>query len=411
MKRNTKGITLIALVITVIILLILAGVAIGATVGNKGTIGQTHQATADAQKQSIVEKIQADLLTEKTKTGKTPTKSELINIIKENGYAKEEPGTDSFVSKDGEYEIKYEEITGWLRIMVGDTVDYTPDTVTEEEKSKLVSDLQKGLSEGYTGSVNNTSVNQKDFNWKVYNITDDSVELIADGATDDLVALSGVLGFTNGVYLLNEYCNLLYRNESVGATARSINIEDITNKLKTDENGKKIYENFQDYISYGETIQILSLVPKKWQEDKNENLSSLGTLKEYQNEDDAWDLNEIERELKQTYWSEDLEGQFISVNTREGSKSDYYEGVCGIDEDYWIASRYTYVFGDSVTSFGIRELRSSSYELAIYGTDLCYIDRIGGGGFQKVRPIVEIPINKIDLDGDYEANGNMWKLK
>ena len=156
MKRNTKGITLIALVITVIILLILAGVAIGATVGNKGTIGQTHQATADAQKQSIVEKIQADLLTEKTKTGKTPTKSELINIIKENGYAKEEPGTDSFVSKDGEYEIKYEEITGWLRIMVGDTVDYTPDTVTEEEKSKLVSDLQKGLSEGYTGSVNNT---------------------------------------------------------------------------------------------------------------------------------------------------------------------------------------------------------------------------------------------------------------
>lgn len=411
MKRNTKGITLIALVITVIILLILAGVAIGATVGNKGTIGQTHQATADAQKQSIVEKIQADLLTEKTKTGKTLTKSELINIIKENGYAKEEPGTDSFVSKDGEYEIKYEEITGWLRIMVGDTVDYTPDTVTEEEKSKLVSDLQKGLSEGYNGKIKNTSVNQKDFNWKVYNITDDSVELISDGITDDYIALYGVLGFTNGVYLLNEYCNVLYNNQSVRATARSMNIEDITDKLKTDENGKKVYEDFEDYIKYGETAQILSLVPKKWQEDKDENLSSSGTLREYQNEEEAWDFNEVERKLKQTYWSEDLEGQFISVNTREGSKSDYYEGVCGIDEDYWIASRYTYVFGDSVTSFGIRELRSSSYELAIYGTDLCYIDRIGGGGFQKVRPIVEIPINKIDLDGDYEANGNMWKLK
>ena len=85
--QQNRGITLIALAITIIILLILAGITIGSITGNKGTISQTHQATADAQKQSIVEKIQADLLTEKTKTGKTPTKSELINIIKENGYA------------------------------------------------------------------------------------------------------------------------------------------------------------------------------------------------------------------------------------------------------------------------------------------------------------------------------------
>ena len=323
--QQNRGITLIALAITIIILLILAGITIGSITGNKGTISQTHQATADAQKQSIVEKIQADLLTEKTKTGKTPTKSELIKIIKENGYAKEEPGTDSFISKDGEQEIKYNEITGWLRIMVGDTVDYTPDTVTEEEKSKLVSDLQKGLSEGYNGKIKNTSVNQKDFNWKVYNITDDSVELISDGITDDYIALYGVLGFTNGVYLLNEYCNLLYNNQSVGATARSMNIEDITDKLKTDENGKKVYEDFEDYIKYGETAQILSLVPKKWQEDKNENLSSSGTLKEYQNEDDAWDQNEIERNLKQTYWNEILEDEFITINTREENNSNFYE--------------------------------------------------------------------------------------
>lgn len=407
--QQNRGITLIALAITIIILLILAGITIGSITGNKGTISQTHQATADAQKQSIVEKIQADLLTEKTKTGKTPTKSELINIIKENGYAKEEPGTDSFVSKDGEYEIKYEEITGWLRIMVGDTVDYTPDTVTEEEKSKLVSDLQKGLSEGYNGKIKNTSVNQKDFNWKVYNITDDSVELISDGITDDYIALYGVLGFTNGVYLLNEYCNLLYNNQSVGATARSMNIEDITDKLKTDENGKKVYEDFEDYIKYGETAQILSLVPKKWQEDKDENLSSWGTLKEYQNEDDAWDQNEIERNLKQTYWNEILEDEFITINTREENNSNFYKEVCEMDEEYWLSSRYTYIFGDDLVSFGIRRLNGYSYE--INGTDLCYNDGTNGGAFFKVRPIVTIPINKINLNGDYEANGNMWKLK
>ena len=186
-------------------------------------------------------------------------------------------------------------------------------------------------------------------------------------------------------------------------------IEKNTTKKLEYEHILVIDEDFEDYIKYGETAQILSLVPKKWQEDKNENLSSLGTLKEYQNEDDAWDLNEIERELKQTFWSEDLEGQFISVNTREGSKSDYYEGVCGIDEDYWIASRYTYVFRDDLVSFGIRQF--IGYFLETYGTDLCYNNGTNSGGVLNVRPIVTIPINSIDLDGDYEANGNMWKLK
>lgn len=98
--KENKGITIIALVITVIILLILAGVTIGSITGNKGTIRQAHNSTESTQRQSIIQKIQADLLTEKTKTGNIPTKDDLINIIKEEGYAKGEPGENSFISKD-----------------------------------------------------------------------------------------------------------------------------------------------------------------------------------------------------------------------------------------------------------------------------------------------------------------------
>ena len=43
MKRNS-GITIIALVITIIVLLILAGITIGAITGNNGLIGQTQEA-------------------------------------------------------------------------------------------------------------------------------------------------------------------------------------------------------------------------------------------------------------------------------------------------------------------------------------------------------------------------------
>lgn len=98
--KQDKGITLIALAVTIIILLILAGITITSITGEKGTIEQAYNSTESAQRQSIIEKIQADLLTEKTKNGTIPTKDDLINIIKENGYAKGEPGEDSFISKD-----------------------------------------------------------------------------------------------------------------------------------------------------------------------------------------------------------------------------------------------------------------------------------------------------------------------
>ena len=48
-RRNTKGITLIALVITIIILIILAGVAINALVGENGIITQAQRAKEETQ--------------------------------------------------------------------------------------------------------------------------------------------------------------------------------------------------------------------------------------------------------------------------------------------------------------------------------------------------------------------------
>ena len=41
--RNQKGITLIALVVTIVVLLILAGVSIGTLTGDNGIIGQARE--------------------------------------------------------------------------------------------------------------------------------------------------------------------------------------------------------------------------------------------------------------------------------------------------------------------------------------------------------------------------------
>ena len=106
MKRKERGVTLIALVVTIVVLLILASIGIGAITSDNGVIKQS------AERESIIEKIEADLYTEKTKTGKTPSKNDLKELIKEKDFGTVNED-DSFTSKIGNYKIEFEEIEGW----------------------------------------------------------------------------------------------------------------------------------------------------------------------------------------------------------------------------------------------------------------------------------------------------------
>ena len=113
MYKKEKGITLIALVVTIIVTIILASITITALSGKKSTINQTTDIAESAQRESIIEKIEADLLQEKMKTGNMPTKDDLKTIIQENGYNEGTLEEDSFITKDGGYKIEYNEIIGW----------------------------------------------------------------------------------------------------------------------------------------------------------------------------------------------------------------------------------------------------------------------------------------------------------
>ena len=84
MQKNNKGITLIALVVTIIVMIILASITVTALTGKKSTINQATDTTENAQRESIIEKIEADLLQEKIKTGNMPTKEDLKTLIQEN---------------------------------------------------------------------------------------------------------------------------------------------------------------------------------------------------------------------------------------------------------------------------------------------------------------------------------------
>ena len=62
MLKNNKGITLIALVITIIVLLILAGVSIAMLTGNNGILTRANDAKTKNTYGEAVDKIKKDIL-------------------------------------------------------------------------------------------------------------------------------------------------------------------------------------------------------------------------------------------------------------------------------------------------------------------------------------------------------------
>lgn len=113
MRKREEGITLMVLIIMIIVLLILAGITLGSISNHNGVIEQSKEATQSAQRESIIEKIEADLYSEKTKTGKEQSKTVLKNIIVDNNYGTINEDDDSFTTKEGNYKINFSEIAGW----------------------------------------------------------------------------------------------------------------------------------------------------------------------------------------------------------------------------------------------------------------------------------------------------------
>ena len=59
--KNNKGITLIALVITIIVLLILAGISIAMLTGDNGLLTKANDAKSETSKAEVIERINMEL--------------------------------------------------------------------------------------------------------------------------------------------------------------------------------------------------------------------------------------------------------------------------------------------------------------------------------------------------------------
>ena len=330
---NEKAITLIALVVTIVILLILAGVTITMTLGQNGLFTRAREGRAAYEESEVRDDLSMlitqytwDKASEKTdkslgdylkENGATSVKAnadgttlevtykgytfkvnkdsgEIIGVSKaensgetqpapevvvsgvkvtedsagkgnnveqgkiaadsgkklyitftssiEGGTTTVSPAVPFEVSKNGSYKFtitgtvgsktytkeqtvtvnQYKAVTSAL---IGKIVSYTPNTPSTGY------DLSTAKS-GY-GSAQTIDGTYDPTTWKIMEVDENGniTKLLGIGAKD--VYFQGSTGYNNGVYLLNDICKSRYGNASLGATARSLTIEDIESRMNS----------------------------------------------------------------------------------------------------------------------------------------------------------------------------------
>ena len=376
--ERAKGITLIALIITIIILIILAGITIVALSGENGILRQAVKAKDKTEIAEIIDKAQVDVLGVQSENGGKISKEQLKTILEQ--YFKNVPNDYTIdtvlTAKDeyGKHEIQVSDIyKGSFSgesgsaisipegLEIGTTVNYNP-TGTYNWQAKYYSSDESDSNVTLDSSKSEYNINT----WKVFDINEETGEitLVPATATTGIVKLQGAQGYNNGVYLLNEACSYLYGNEEKGIKARSINIEDIEGKM-TDEALEEAHSFSIDEIKYKNQVpseyeQSSSYYPSIYAKeilsviDGNKNSSGLGMSEQISliEPTDGGAINGYMRatgiQPYLTMWMKDMQTAFKTVE----NNINYYNLICpeGTEQTYYVASR-SLIASDEVSIF------------------------------------------------------------
>ena len=295
--------------------------------------------------------------------------------------------------------------------LIGKIVDYKPNTPsTGYDLSKAKSG--SGIAQTIDGTYDPTT-------WKIMEVDENGniTKLLGIGSKN--VYLYGATGYNNGVYLLNDICKSRYGNASLGATARSLNIEDIESRMNS--NGIAARNGYKsETTQYGTTRKYTGsykTYPALYEQEKYAGVhrDSQGNLVEVsdvadgtqvitgsvdttaqskmnpngktQSEDvyttptaDTSKTASTTLTCTQTYY-------YMSSQSSYFDDSNFYRMIFGIGKVFWLASRYVYCDSSySYVGFGLRFVSYSN----LFGYSLFYSN---GGSYSynyRLAPVVSL---------------------
>ena len=434
--KESKGITLIALVITIIVLLILAGVTIATLTGDNGILTKTNN--AKAQTDEVAEReaigIAYNGAIAETKGGSVTAEglnSQFsINGTKATATANGdkikidfETGRSYTINAYGTVE-KYIDIAQYIK--VGDYINYNPTVTTKDgqtavEASKLTYTSPTGTAtehgNGYTstetggGQTFTATANTK---WRVLNINSDgTVELISENiiqtsaTTPSNFILQGARGYLYAEQELNEVCKIFGygygadtskgANYTVGGPtdtpitgkiegtgARSITIEDINKQAGITEADFTTLSS-----SYGNTAKpTVDIFYPTVNTTKGNSTTGISTTAGVKN-------------IKYTSYIY-TKSEIVDKNVQDMLYNGYY----------WLASRCIQP-ASSYSFFIVRGVGGYDYPntcCVCSGHTYKLIEN--DCGWYSVRPVVNLKSDIIDVETSSEYNGfKMWNLK
>ena len=351
--KNSKGITLVALVITIIILLILAGISISALT-NTGIFQKAKDAKQKSEDASLDQNTKLD---------------EYENEL------------DKYLPKQNENSLA-------KAVKVGDYVAYKPDEPDNNALTTLKTNL-KNYS-GASDNTTNSAIARDTLSWRVLDVdeTTGAVRLISAAPTSSKVTLRGYNGYNNAVKLLDDACSTLY-NSKLATKVQNLKIEDIQDKMK-EKDYSKLYSEYGKTPIQPENKKYPSILAQEKNQKVNEYEGTLDLSKQdnYINQTDVLEANSLE--LKITLWGKigETGPKVLTADDFEGDDGKIYSDMFCKDYTYWMSSRCIYADSDRA-GFIVRCVSSGG----VFANILYYSSgREDSGGF-AFRPVITLNSN------------------
>ena len=365
-----------ALVVTIVVLLILAGVSINLVLSNNGIIKKAQDAkTKTAEDQENMLK------------GMNQLADEIKNAIGEK------PKVDL---------SKYK---------IGDYVNYTYDTA----ENYVLTSATCGSSSNPADGIPQTT----GLKWRILNIDEakGTVDLISENPTGTSVSFQGALGYHNGPYLMNAICESQYSNSTLNVKARNISLLDMEKHLTPDGIvARNAYTNSNSGKKYGETKTYTdnnSHYPLLYDGQKgagvNVTEAEASTKIEQPNIDAGNDPYEESVETTspltdKTYKQADnkvltVTQTYYCIPINEANYGKAYK-VLNNSITYWVSAHYVST-GSSAASFGLRGVLADMSGDGMFGSGSSTY-----GGSSRLRPVVSLSSSL--LTG--EKTNDAWNL-
>ena len=385
--RKEKGITLIALVITIVILIILASVTIGFTFGENGLIGRAEQAAELTEVSTANEQMGlylAGVKMEELQGDGFRLADYLSNNIGNDGLE------DFYNNGDGYGQVSY---NGHNFLVNLDDYSYTYLGRSDGSVNRRIEQVLGNNNESVPGisMVEAGDIETEDLGWRVLSVNSNgSVNLIANRNTGFEVSISGINGYTNGVKALNEICSKLYGNLEINGekviSARSVNIEDFYDVT---------YKVGKEYT----TTKIQPTINKT--DNANEKFSS-DQITDYV---DPSNTSGAQASNTQMLVSE----TGMTIKTINSRKAKETESMINTNNNYWLATRNVYSTWDSQNNTvpDSEDVRYEQYQIIYIRADGAYanhiIFRVDGHNTTgsnntyncALRPVITVPASSV----------------